>query len=101
MTFTPAPFYILCGSLGAGKTTLIKCLLDFVPLDSGSIDLPLRYDPPSTPRHVVDHELGKHALTYWRVLERCGERSFEEVLLGVAIPHPRLIVVITAITLSQ
>jgi tRNA pseudouridine32 synthase/23S rRNA pseudouridine746 synthase len=36
-------------------------------LDSGSIDLPLRYDPPTKPRHVVDHEFGKHALTFWRV----------------------------------
>ena len=41
--------------------------------DSGSINLPLRYDPPTKPRHVVDHELGKHALTFWRVLERCGD----------------------------
>ena len=42
-------------------------------LDSGSIDLPLRYDPPTKPRHVVDHEFGKHALTFWKVLERCGD----------------------------
>ena len=33
--------------------------------DSGSIDLPLRYDPPTKPRHVVDHEQGKHAQTFW------------------------------------
>ncbi|GAB0079145.1 hypothetical protein TOC8171_45490 [Pseudomonas syringae] len=39
-------------------------------LDSGSIDLPLRYDPPTKPRHVVDHEAGKHALTFWKVVER-------------------------------
>ena len=37
---------------------------------AGSIDLPLRYDPPTKPRHVVDHEFGKHALTFWKVLER-------------------------------
>lgn len=42
-------------------------------LDSGSIDLPLRYDPPTKPRHVVDHEHGKHALTFWQVTERCGD----------------------------
>ena len=42
--------------------------------DQGKIELPLRYDPPTKPRHVVDHEQGKHALTYWRVLER-GEQS--------------------------
>ncbi|MGE4407619.1 RluA family pseudouridine synthase [Pseudomonas sp.] len=47
--------------------------------DSGSIDLPLRYDPPTKPRHVVDHELGKHALTFWRVLERCGDHSRVEL----------------------
>lgn len=38
--------------------------------DSGRIELPLRYDPPTKPRHVVDFELGKSALTLWRVLER-------------------------------
>lgn len=29
MTFTPVPFYILCGSLGAGKTTLLMRLLEY------------------------------------------------------------------------
>ncbi|MDK8266065.1 RluA family pseudouridine synthase [Pseudomonas oryzihabitans] len=38
--------------------------------NSGRIELPLRYDPPTKPRHVVDHELGRHALTFWQVLER-------------------------------
>jgi tRNA pseudouridine32 synthase/23S rRNA pseudouridine746 synthase len=47
--------------------------------DSGSIELPLRYDPPSKPRHVVDHALGKHALTHWRVLQRHGEHSRVEL----------------------
>ncbi|WP_028240698.1 RluA family pseudouridine synthase [Stutzerimonas azotifigens] len=47
--------------------------------DSGSIDLPLRYDPPTKPRHVVDHEQGKHALTFWRVLERHGTFSRVEL----------------------
>ena len=37
------------------------------------------YDPPTKPRHVVDHELGKHALTFWRVLERCGDYSRVEL----------------------
>src|SRR5476651_1209638 len=41
-------------------------------LDSGSIDLPLRFDPPTKPRHVVDHEVGKHALTFWKILEQIG-----------------------------
>jgi len=38
--------------------------------DSGSIDLPLRYDPPNKPRHIVCYEQGKAALTYFRILER-------------------------------
>jgi len=40
------------------------------PQDSGSIDLPLRYDPPNKPRHIVCFEHGKAALTHFRVLER-------------------------------
>jgi len=38
--------------------------------DSGSINLPLRYDPPNKPRHIVCHEYGKAALTHWRILQR-------------------------------
>lgn len=43
--------------------------------DEGKVELPLRYDPPTKPRHVVDHELGKPALTYWEVLQRHGRYS--------------------------
>lgn len=39
-------------------------------LDSGSIDLPLRYDPEHKPRHIVDIAHGRNALTFWQVLER-------------------------------
>jgi tRNA pseudouridine32 synthase/23S rRNA pseudouridine746 synthase len=38
--------------------------------DSGRIGLPLRYDPPTKPRHVVDPVDGQSALTEWRVLAR-------------------------------
>ncbi|WP_133859343.1 MULTISPECIES: RluA family pseudouridine synthase [Pseudomonas] len=47
--------------------------------NSGRIELPLRYDPPTKPRHVVDHELGRHALTFWQVLERHGYYSRVEL----------------------
>ncbi|WP_145154850.1 RluA family pseudouridine synthase [Pseudomonas oryzihabitans] len=47
--------------------------------NSGRIELPLRYDPPTKPRHVVDHELGRHALTFWQVLERHGDYSRVEL----------------------
>lgn len=43
--------------------------------DGGEIDLPLRYDPPNKPRHVVCHLQGKSALTRWRVVERHGDYS--------------------------
>ena len=70
-------------------------------LDSGSIDLPLRYDPPTKPRHVVDHEFGKNALTFWKVLERCGDycrveltpitgRSHQLRVHMLSIGHPLL-----------
>ncbi|MHB2267342.1 RluA family pseudouridine synthase [Aliihoeflea sp. PC F10.4] len=34
----------------------------------GDIDLPLALDPDAKPRHRVDHQHGKPALTRWRVL---------------------------------
>ena len=69
--------------------------------DSGRIELPLRYDPPNKPRHIVDHELGKHALTFWRIVERCGDwcrveltpitgRSHQLRVHMLAIGHPLL-----------
>ena len=38
--------------------------------DCGEISLPLRCDWPNRPRQMVDHALGKPALTRWRVLSR-------------------------------
>ena len=69
--------------------------------ESGRIELPLRYDPPTKPRHVVDHEQGRHALTFWRVLERCDNhcrveltpvtgRSHQLRVHMLAIGHPLL-----------
>lgn len=70
-------------------------------VDSGRIELPLRYDPPTKPRHVVDQQQGRHALTFWRVLERCGRfsrieltpitgRSHQLRVHMLAIGHPLL-----------
>ncbi|GGC86874.1 RluA family pseudouridine synthase [Halopseudomonas salina] len=47
--------------------------------ETGQIELPLRYDPATKPRHVVDHEQGKHAQTFWRVIERLPEYSRVEL----------------------
>ena len=35
--------------------------------EEGEVRLPLRYDPDNKPRHIVDTQLGKAALTLWRV----------------------------------
>ncbi len=71
------------------------------PQDSGRIELPLRYDPPTKPRHVVDHQQGRHALTFWQVTERHAEhcrveltpitgRSHQLRVHMLAIGHPLL-----------
>lgn len=49
------------------------------PQDSGQIELPLRYDPPTKPRHVVDMQEGRYALTFWQVLARYGDYSRVEL----------------------
>jgi tRNA pseudouridine32 synthase/23S rRNA pseudouridine746 synthase len=41
--------------------------------DTGEIALPLYADPDHRPRQVVDHDLGRRALTRYRVIERSGE----------------------------
>jgi tRNA pseudouridine32 synthase/23S rRNA pseudouridine746 synthase len=44
--------------------------------DEGEIDLPLASDLANKPRHRVDHEHGKAAVTRWRVIERLdGNRT--------------------------
>ena len=51
--------------------------------------------------HAVDHEFGKHALTFWKVLERCGDwcrveltpitgRSHQLRVHMLSIGHPLL-----------
>ncbi len=47
--------------------------------DSGVINLPLRYDPPNKPRHIVDYALGKPAQTYWRIIERLQDHCRVEL----------------------
>jgi tRNA pseudouridine32 synthase/23S rRNA pseudouridine746 synthase len=49
-----------------------------VASDEGEIDLPLRkdLDPPTPgPRHIVDHEQGRPAVTRYRVLARDEDRT--------------------------
>lgn len=41
----------------------------------GLIDLPLSFDWPNRPRHIVDHQQGKPSQTRWRVLGHDHERG--------------------------
>lgn len=43
--------------------------------DNGTIDLPLRCDWPNRPLQMVDHELGKKAITHWRILSRHNDHT--------------------------
>ena len=46
-----------------------------VEADEGQIDLPLRKDLDHPPRHMVDPDLGRPALTHYRVTARGGDRT--------------------------
>ncbi len=61
------------------KKTYIARVWGRVENDDGEIDLPLRCDWPNRPLQMVDHELGKSALTNWKVSGR-GE-NFTDVVL--------------------
>jgi tRNA pseudouridine32 synthase/23S rRNA pseudouridine746 synthase len=50
--------------------TYIARVLGQVEKDEGSVDLPLICDWPNRPKQKVDHEMGRSALTHYRVLER-------------------------------
>ena len=69
----------------------VALALGKIASNSGRIDLPLRYDPPTKPRHVVDVKAGQSALTEWQRLA-CeatseavsGEAAYSRVALT---PH--------------
>lgn len=62
------------------KKSYICLVAGVVGMDAGKIDLPLRCDWPNRPLQMVDHDLGKKALTHWRVLERLDEVSRLELI---------------------
>jgi tRNA pseudouridine32 synthase/23S rRNA pseudouridine746 synthase len=56
----------------------VAVVAGLVERDEGEIELPLRkdLDPPTPgPRHIVDHEQGRPALTHYRVVARDGDRT--------------------------
>ncbi len=46
---------------------------------SGVLDLPLRCDWERRPLQIIDHQLGKKALTHWRIVERLENSCFVEL----------------------
>ena len=82
----------------AAQTNISKQFIDRLPQKSyqarvfgqwesvgatGKISVPVRYEPSTKPRHIVDHEWSKHALTLYEVLahEECNGQSVTRVLL--------------------
>lgn len=55
------------------KKSYIAVVWGAVASEEGHIDLPLAIDPDNKPRHRVDKENGKSAITDWRVIERLGQ----------------------------
>ncbi|WP_296237737.1 RluA family pseudouridine synthase [Psychrobacter sp. UBA5136] len=51
--------------------------------DKGEISVPVRYEPTTKPRHIVDHDWSKNALTLYEVLahEACNGQTVTRVLL--------------------
>jgi len=49
----------------------------------GEISVPVRYEPTTKPRHIVDYDWSKHALTLYEVLahEECSSQVVTRVLL--------------------
>ena len=49
----------------------------------GKISVPVRYEPSTKPRHIVDHDWSKHALTLYEVLahEDCNGQTVTRVML--------------------
>jgi tRNA pseudouridine32 synthase/23S rRNA pseudouridine746 synthase len=50
-----------------------------IEADEGRIDLPIRLDVDNRPYQIVDHERGKAATTFYRVLERQADRTRVEL----------------------
>ena len=50
---------------------------------TGKISAPVRYEPTTKPRHIVDHDWPKHALTLYEILahEECNGQIVTRVLL--------------------
>lgn len=50
---------------------------------TGKISVPVRYEPTTKPRHIVDHDWSKHALTLYEIIahEMCNGEAVTRVML--------------------
>jgi len=50
---------------------------------TGEVSVPVRYEPSTKPRHIVDHDWSKHALTLYEVVahETCSGEAVTRVML--------------------
>jgi len=50
---------------------------------TGKISVPVRYEPETKPRHIIDHDWPKHALTLYEVVahEECNGQRVTRVML--------------------
>jgi tRNA pseudouridine32 synthase/23S rRNA pseudouridine746 synthase len=55
--------------------------------DEGEINLPLANTFEYPPRHVVDHQHGREAITRWRVLQRLADRTRVELAPATGRSH--------------
>jgi len=57
--------------------------------DEGEVDLPMRKDMTvaGKPRHIIDHEQGRQALTRWTVIERMTLAELEPLSRPSSPPH--------------
>ena len=54
---------------------------------SGVLNLPLRCDWERRPLQIVDHKLGKKALTHWKIIERFENSCFVELSPATGRTH--------------
>ena len=52
------------------KKEYVALVQGVIPGQEGVIDIPMRGDPATRPRQVIDYERGKPAVTYWSVVSR-------------------------------
>lgn len=72
---------------GAVRKRYVALLAGAIRDDEGEIDLPIRCDITRRPHQCVDFDLGKRALTWWRVIERGGGVSRVEFVPRTGRSH--------------